>query len=280
MTEVVSPVIGFNNNVRYRGMRFHIQTEDSGVARPHVITHLFADGGYVIKSIRTDYSEYVDHPDRPTIIQKLMREQHRGMALDLRDGRLDATIDKLTQSAAPSEAPDEPAPPEAAAASPVSVQPAAAPPPAAMSAAAMSAAAAASAASPSSPPPSVAVSPTRLPPSGAWAAVGAPAETPKGDPSEASAEHTRCGSCARYAEEAAAKPGAGTKARTPGAKTRPALGGDDDQVDRVHFWDGAPGVVGRCDLELRVALEKRATYTRAQVKVFGAGVLSSARSMV
>ncbi len=171
--ESVPPVMGFNNNVRYRGMRFHIQTEDSGVARPHIITHLFADGGYVIKSIRTDYSEYVDHPDRPLIIQKLMREQHRGMALDLRDGRLDATIDRLTRSAAPSSAPAALAAsvrPELSAASPAALQPvdvpSAAVSPAAVSPAAVSPAAV----------PSVAVSPARVP-SGAWAAVGA--ETPQ-----------------------------------------------------------------------------------------------------
>ncbi|MEY2934185.1 MAG: hypothetical protein RL033_4934 [Pseudomonadota bacterium] len=89
------PLVGFNNNVRYRGMRFHIQTEDSGVTRPHILTHLFADGGRVIKSLRTDYAEFVDHPDRPAMIHRMMREQHRAMAIDLRDGRLDATIDTL-----------------------------------------------------------------------------------------------------------------------------------------------------------------------------------------
>jgi hypothetical protein len=93
------PLVGFNNNVRYRGMRFHIQTEDSGVTRPHIITHLFADGGRVIKSMRTDYAEYVDHPDRPAMIHRMMREQHRAMAIDLRDGRLDATIDLLRSEA-------------------------------------------------------------------------------------------------------------------------------------------------------------------------------------
>jgi hypothetical protein len=107
------PLHGFNNNVRYRGMRFHIQTEDSGVARPHIITHLFADGGRVIKSVRTDYAEYVNRPDRPTLIQQMMRDQHRAMALDLRDGRLDATIDGLVLSAPPLSAPleSESAPP-------------------------------------------------------------------------------------------------------------------------------------------------------------------------
>ena len=36
-----SPLLGFNNNVRHKGRLFHIQTEDSGVRHPHVITHLF-----------------------------------------------------------------------------------------------------------------------------------------------------------------------------------------------------------------------------------------------
>ncbi|HVZ30772.1 MAG TPA: hypothetical protein VG963_00015 [Polyangiaceae bacterium] len=103
------PLVGFNNNVRYRGRRFHIQTEDSGVNRPHIITHLFADGGHIIKTLRTDYSEHVGSADRPQLVHRLMREQHLAMALDLRDGRLDPTIDRLL--AAPASAVQAPAPP-------------------------------------------------------------------------------------------------------------------------------------------------------------------------
>jgi hypothetical protein len=115
MQSAPPPLVGFNNNVRYRGMRFHIQTEDSGCARPHIITHLFADGGRVIKSIRTDYSEYVGHPDRPALLQRMMRDQHRAMAIDLRDGHLDKTIDSLlSQAPEPSEElSEEPAAPRA-----------------------------------------------------------------------------------------------------------------------------------------------------------------------
>jgi hypothetical protein len=108
MQSAAPPLVGFNNNVRYRGMRFHIQTEDSGVTRPHIITHLFADGGRVIKSLRTDYSEYVDHPDRPALLARMMRDQHRAMAIELRDGKLDATIDGLlSQAPEPGEDLDE-----------------------------------------------------------------------------------------------------------------------------------------------------------------------------
>ena len=48
--------VGFNNNVKYKGLVFHIQTEDSGLDKPHIITHLFADGGRVIKSHKRSYA--------------------------------------------------------------------------------------------------------------------------------------------------------------------------------------------------------------------------------
>jgi hypothetical protein len=98
MTSSPPTITGFNNNVRYRGMRFHIQTEDSGITRPHITTHLFADGGYVIKSLRTDYREYVGHPERATLVHRMMRDQHRAVALELRDGKLDATIARIAPS--------------------------------------------------------------------------------------------------------------------------------------------------------------------------------------
>jgi hypothetical protein len=107
------PLVGFNNNVRYRGRRFHIQTEDSGVSRPHIITHLFADGGHIIKTLRTDYSEHLGSADRPQLVHRLMREQHLAMALDLRDGRLDPTIDRLLEPASPAVREPAPAPPSA-----------------------------------------------------------------------------------------------------------------------------------------------------------------------
>jgi hypothetical protein len=39
-----SPILGFNHNIRHRGVVFHVQTEDSGVDNPHLFTHLFHGG--------------------------------------------------------------------------------------------------------------------------------------------------------------------------------------------------------------------------------------------
>jgi hypothetical protein len=85
--------VGFNNNVKYRNLTFHIQTEDSGLDKPHVITHLFADGGRVIKSHKRSYAEHVKDDDVAAFVRQLMKGQQLEMALALREGRFDAVID-------------------------------------------------------------------------------------------------------------------------------------------------------------------------------------------
>lgn len=92
MAQVQSPQLGYNTNVRYKDRVFHVQTEDSGVARPHVITHLFADGGRIIKSVKRAYADILDEPDLIARVKKLMQEQHKAMLLALRAGTYDTVI--------------------------------------------------------------------------------------------------------------------------------------------------------------------------------------------
>jgi hypothetical protein len=80
-----SPLVGYNTNVRHKGKLYHIQTEDSGVSRPHVITHLFADGGRIIASRKTGYAEHLGAKELPSIVKKLMQDQHKAMFIELRD---------------------------------------------------------------------------------------------------------------------------------------------------------------------------------------------------
>ncbi|MEM9194511.1 MAG: hypothetical protein AAGF12_35365 [Myxococcota bacterium] len=84
-----SPLLGYNTNVRHKGKLYHIQTEDSGVKHPHIITHLFADGGRIIASRKTSYAEHVGAQDLRAVVKKLMQEQHKGMFIALRDGVYD-----------------------------------------------------------------------------------------------------------------------------------------------------------------------------------------------
>ena len=126
MGKAQSPLLGFNNNVRHRGRVFHIQTEDSGIKYPHVITHLFADGGRILKSIKTSYAEYLGSESLQETVRNLMKEQHKSMFIALRDGQFDDLLEDGTPKAKPakSDASTEAAKPE-----PV-VEPAAEPEPA------------------------------------------------------------------------------------------------------------------------------------------------------
>jgi hypothetical protein len=85
--------VGFNNNVKYRDHVFHIQTEDSGLNKPHVITHLFADGGRIIKSHKRSYADSVSRPDVALFVRGLMKGQQMEMIISLRDGKFDPIIE-------------------------------------------------------------------------------------------------------------------------------------------------------------------------------------------
>lgn len=95
MSKAPPPLLGFNNNVRHRGRIFHIQTEDSGVKFPRIVTHLFADGGRIVKTTRTDYSEHVQKSDMAAVVRGMMKEQHKAMFAALRAGDLDALLEQI-----------------------------------------------------------------------------------------------------------------------------------------------------------------------------------------
>ncbi len=82
---------GFNTNVRHRGVLFHVQSEDSGRAHPHVITHLY-HGGTILFSEKSSYAEHVEAADLPARVRELMESQHRAVLGKLRGGSFDGSI--------------------------------------------------------------------------------------------------------------------------------------------------------------------------------------------
>jgi len=84
--------MGFNNNIKFQAQVFHVQTEDSGLDQPHIITHLFADGGRVIKSHKRSYAAEVRRPDVAEFVRSLMKAQHLEMVMKLREGGFDRVI--------------------------------------------------------------------------------------------------------------------------------------------------------------------------------------------
>lgn len=84
-----SPILGYNHNVRYRGLIFHVQTEDSGLLSPHLFTHLF-HGGVILSSRKLVY----DAGSAEDAIKGLMQAQHKVVLKDLKSGKFDDKIDE------------------------------------------------------------------------------------------------------------------------------------------------------------------------------------------
>ena len=84
-----SPILGYNHNVRYRGLVFHVQTEDSGLLNPHLFTHLF-HGGVIVSTRKLVY----DAGANEEAIKALMQAQHKAVMKDLKKGSFDDKIDQ------------------------------------------------------------------------------------------------------------------------------------------------------------------------------------------
>ncbi len=83
-----SPILGYNHNVRYRGIVFHVQTEDSGTSNPHVFTHLF-HGGVILSTRKLVY----DSDAAEESVKSLMQAQHKAVLRDLKKNLFDDKID-------------------------------------------------------------------------------------------------------------------------------------------------------------------------------------------
>lgn len=81
-------VLGFNHNVMYKGEVFHVQTEDSGIANPHIISLLYK-GGVILCSKKTSYSDILKMDNLEEVVEELMKEQHKELMRRLKSGEFD-----------------------------------------------------------------------------------------------------------------------------------------------------------------------------------------------
>lgn len=78
---------GFNSDIIFRGMNFHVQTEDWGQENPYLVSRVYTNGA-VVKSVKTPYSEVLGafaqtrHRVDSQAIRLALRDQHQKI-LDL-----------------------------------------------------------------------------------------------------------------------------------------------------------------------------------------------------
>ncbi len=78
---------GFNHNIRYQGLLFHVQTEDAGDQKAYVVTTLFFSGN-VVASRRSSFEKFTGLKERDEIVTAMMKDQHKEMLKDLVENRL------------------------------------------------------------------------------------------------------------------------------------------------------------------------------------------------
>ena len=85
-------ITGFNTDVKYKGVVYHVQTEDKGTANPLIETLIYK-GGEILGSRRLPYADLVTRRDEAAIT-KLMEDQHKGMIMEVKRGRFDVANDR------------------------------------------------------------------------------------------------------------------------------------------------------------------------------------------
>ncbi len=88
---------------------YNIQTEDSGLENPHIITHLFV-GGNILASKKTSYADIVGAENLGQVVRELMEEQHKEMLRNLINGvydDIDAAFAAQAQSFQPGQLVDD-----------------------------------------------------------------------------------------------------------------------------------------------------------------------------
>ena len=82
-----APIMGFNDNLIFKGSELHVQTEDMGQSVRCITTQVFMDGR-IILTTKLDYpAELMDRSDRSQVME-LMRRQHFDLIRDIKSGRV------------------------------------------------------------------------------------------------------------------------------------------------------------------------------------------------
>jgi hypothetical protein len=79
-------LVGYNTNISYKGTVYHVQTEDSGIKNPHIITLLYYKGA-ILASKKIGYANIAADPDYKEKVRELMKEQHKAMIRELIAGK-------------------------------------------------------------------------------------------------------------------------------------------------------------------------------------------------
>ena len=96
-------ISGFNTDVEFDGVVYHVQTEDKGLSTPKIISLVY-DRGTILASKRTPYDDLVNDGFDEEVLAERVQKQHKLICAAIKAGRI-AELKSMTAKAA--HAPDE-----------------------------------------------------------------------------------------------------------------------------------------------------------------------------
>ncbi len=81
-------ITGFNTDIEYEGVTYHVQTEDKGVAAPLILTLVY-DRGTILASKRSPYDDLLAGDFDEKDLADRLKKQHKLMCGAIRAGRLE-----------------------------------------------------------------------------------------------------------------------------------------------------------------------------------------------
>ena len=87
MSNQKSMELGLNQNIKYKGVVYHIQSEDGGKQNPVLTTHLFK-GGVILSTRRDNYDPSLPGDELTGAIKKIIATHYKALLLDLKEGKI------------------------------------------------------------------------------------------------------------------------------------------------------------------------------------------------
>lgn len=79
---------GFNNRVEHNGQAYIVQTQDKGPSSSYIESLIYRSGR-LLTSKRRSYTAYLNSPDLPAILERMMEDQHQRTLEEIVEGRFD-----------------------------------------------------------------------------------------------------------------------------------------------------------------------------------------------
>jgi hypothetical protein len=99
-------ITGYNTDIEFEGVTYHVQTEDKGVARP-VILSLVYDRGTILASKRLPYDDLLDGDLDEGVLAARLHRQHKLICAAIQAGRIEDLKKMAARESAPVAAGDK-----------------------------------------------------------------------------------------------------------------------------------------------------------------------------